>query len=401
MKISVRKLFGAAALFALGSMPQIVRAQEGCVVAYTDFVVDTEQVRVEAWAHVEDYFNTYYCAQEALQYWGYWEHTYGAEISIQSPTGNLASGIGGQESVPYGGGSGEASTSILFVEDFGNYEIIWRIWIWCTIGQLFVDLFGDDIVEVLPSLPIPKVVLLALTFDDGPHLEINPAENRTARIIATLTQRAVTHSKPIWATFFVERERITFSPGTTLISTMDGLRYEVAIHGVDPEHHVRHQATVDLGPKLEWMKTTIAALNTTTGNTPRHVRPPYGWVDWLELPGDLTKTEVALAYTTADLVRYTSPHSTGGENSWFGNAYSVDGSCQNCATHSQFVGYAKAAIDSAVTTLVQARILLMHDIRDADADNIGGIIDEIESYADSQGVLVLYVRVKDIAFLGL
>jgi hypothetical protein len=97
----------------------------------------------------------------------------------------------------------------------------------------------------------------------------------------------------------------------------------------------------------------------------------------------------------------TSSHSTGGDNSWFGDQYTFDGNCTNCASQAEFIGYATDAIDLAVTTFWQARILLMHDIRPADAANLGDIIDAIEDYADSKGVIVLYFPVKAIARLGI
>jgi peptidoglycan/xylan/chitin deacetylase (PgdA/CDA1 family) len=202
--------------------------------------------------------------------------------------------------------------------------------------------------------------------------------------------------KPIFATFFVERERIDSTIGQNVLDKMDDRGHEVAVHGVDPIHHTPHQDTVDLGPKLEWMKSTI---NTVTGETPEHVRPPYGWVAWEE--GIHSKPVVAAAYGAANLERYTSSHSTGGDNSWFGDQYTFAGGCSVCASQAEFIGYATDAIDLAVTTFLQARILLMHDIRPDDAANLGTIIDTIEDHADSKGVIVLYVPVKVIATLGI
>jgi len=42
----------------------------------------------------------------------------------------------------------------------------------------------------------------------------------------------------------------------------------------------------------------------------------------------------------------------------------------------------------------------MHDIRPEDKDAIGGIIDEIETYASSKNVVVYYLRVEDLDRLG-
>ena len=41
-------------------------------------------------------------------------------------------------------------------------------------------------------------------------------------------------------------------------------------------------------------------------------------------------------------------------------------------------------------------VLLLHDIRDEDSTDIGGIIDEIEAYANSKNVVINYRRVTDL-----
>ena len=41
-------------------------------------------------------------------------------------------------------------------------------------------------------------------------------------------------------------------------------------------------------------------------------------------------------------------------------------------------------------------VLLLHDTRDEDSTDIGGIIDEIEAYANSKNVVINYRRVTDL-----
>jgi hypothetical protein len=136
-----RTALGATVLFVLGSVPQLARAQyEFCVMAYTDFAVNTTEGEVEAWAWVEDYFSGGYCGESAYYQWGYWEHTYFASASIESPTQNSAYDEDSMANIPYGGGWADASTSLSMEGDPGWFHIDWCVNIWCTIGDLF---FGE------------------------------------------------------------------------------------------------------------------------------------------------------------------------------------------------------------------------------------------------------------------
>ena len=139
-----RILLLSGTLCVLASMPQMVGA---CVLAYTDSYVDTTQSTVSAWSTVEDYFNDPYCYQQ-IGYWGYFEHSYEARVSITSPTQNWVSDEDAVSNVPYGGGSASAFISVSYVGDPGDYEINWWNWIFCSaIWDWFVDEFLTGLVN--------------------------------------------------------------------------------------------------------------------------------------------------------------------------------------------------------------------------------------------------------------
>lgn len=151
-----RKWLGAIALVTLSLAALSARAQ--CVVVYFDFDVDTTIEEIVAWASIEDYFNEYYCLEQAGGAWGYWEHSYEVYVSIVSPTQNTAYDDGYMFGVPYGGGSAYANTYIPYGDDSGEYVIEWWWRLFCSaIGDYFIDDEDDDVV-VVESVPVYKYI---------------------------------------------------------------------------------------------------------------------------------------------------------------------------------------------------------------------------------------------------
>jgi hypothetical protein len=148
MKTST-KLLGAVAFFILGSAPQLAQAQlEFCVATYTDFEVNTAEGEVVAWAWVEDYFSGGDCFTISYFQWGFWAHAYFASASIVSPTQRSAYYENFTDLIAYGGGSASASTFLSYIDESGEYDIEWVIWIYCILGEYFVSHFDGQVVYV-------------------------------------------------------------------------------------------------------------------------------------------------------------------------------------------------------------------------------------------------------------
>lgn len=268
----------------------------------------------------------------------------------------------------------------------GEYLVLDFVKCSCA-SSLFSLAWAGHVVEIDDPAPNPHVNL-ALTFDDGPHLG-----GRTTLVINTLASKSAELAKPVSATFYVERQRIGSQAGRDRLALMRINGHEIAIHGAHTEHHTAHQNTPDMPTKLFTMKSIINSAATTN---PANVRPPFGWGGWV--PGTYyTQAQLTTIYSDAGLTRFVSPTATGGVNSWFGGAYSRTGSCQGCVSRPVFVAYVKAAIDLSTVAFTPNVVLLMHDIRDADSADIGGIIDEIEAYADSKNVTVNYRPVNSLS----
>lgn len=137
----------ATVLFVLGLVPEIAGA---CVGVYTDFSIDAEESELTAWGAVADSYNGGYCFATAYSQWGYWEHTYEASVDIESPTMNTASDSDTWPDIPYGGWAANASATISFDDDPGQYIIIWALRIYCTVGGWFVDYFFEDFPTIAP-----------------------------------------------------------------------------------------------------------------------------------------------------------------------------------------------------------------------------------------------------------
>jgi len=125
MRIS-RTSLCTTVLLVLASMP---RTAEACVATYLDFNVNTSTNKVDAWAFVEDYYDSE-CFSGS---WGYYEHSYLATVYVVSPTQNYASDGDAQYNVVYGGGSANAFASLSFQDDSGVFDVSFEVNIWCSI----------------------------------------------------------------------------------------------------------------------------------------------------------------------------------------------------------------------------------------------------------------------------
>lgn len=107
--------------------------------------------------------------------------------------------------------------------------------------------------------------LIALTFDDGPYPPY------TQRLLKVLKE------KKIKATFFLVGENLRLHPEIAKEIQADG--HEIALHAGSHQdllkaNPVELQENIALGKKL---------LKDTLGITPRFMRPPHGFKDWLVL----------------------------------------------------------------------------------------------------------------------
>lgn len=139
------RIVGAIGILLLASGSQ--RA-EACVYVYTDINVDMAASELDAWVWVGDAFSFPPCYYDAYNQWGYWEHTYHATVSIESPTLNTASDVDALANIPYGGESAEAFAYISTVNDAGDYEINFILWLWCTIGGYLLNVTAPEVVSV-------------------------------------------------------------------------------------------------------------------------------------------------------------------------------------------------------------------------------------------------------------
>jgi hypothetical protein len=130
----------------VAALPQIGGA---CVATYTDVSYNEAENKVEAWAFVEDYFNSGYCFQEVGPYWYYWEHSYEATVTITSPTQNSSADVASMSNVSYGGGSASAYAWLPGDGDPGVYDVETDLEIFCSvIWGLFVDEHDDFTISV-------------------------------------------------------------------------------------------------------------------------------------------------------------------------------------------------------------------------------------------------------------
>lgn len=230
-------------------------------------------------------------------------------------------------------------------------------------------------------------LMIAFTFDDGPHETLS---GKTVAIINTLKTKETALKKPVKATFFVEHTRIDSGTGKTILKDhMTANGHEIGVHGADPEiHHRKHQDTPNLQNKIINMKSIISS-GAAGGQTAKHVRPPKGWGGWTS--GTVyTKAQVSQIYANTNLTRYTG-EGTGGVNSW-GLVYpSSANTPPSTAEREAFIKTITNLIDVASTEKTTKKlVILMHDVRTPDKNDIGPIIDEIEEYANGKSVQIAY-----------
>ncbi len=220
-------------------------------------------------------------------------------------------------------------------------------------------------------------------------------------IINTLLSRQQTLKKPVHVTFFVEHSRITSGLGKKILKEyMCQYHHEVGLHGAhETAHHTKHQDTEDLQTRLTTMKAVIAS-EEAGGITPAHVRPPGGWGGWT-VGTIYAKDQVVQIYQNVSLVRYTG-EGTDGVNSW-GKLYPsrCDRDTSECWPTSEdridFINTIKTKIDNAKTATTPPKlVILMHDLRLPDVKDIGNIIDEIETYAETQSVRINYKTLGEL-----
>ncbi|MDQ3720217.1 MAG: polysaccharide deacetylase family protein [Actinomycetota bacterium] len=99
---------------------------------------------------------------------------------------------------------------------------------------------------------------VALTFDDGPHLQGTP------QVLELLRDAGVT------ASFFVVGEQVARAPA--LVGEVAAAGHEVALHG---QRH-RNQLRLAPGEVARDLDRSAACLAEVTGAPPRVYRPPYG-----------------------------------------------------------------------------------------------------------------------------
>lgn len=105
----------------------------------------------------------------------------------------------------------------------------------------------------------PQQQAIALTFDDGPHPVYTP-------LVAELL-----HRYNIKATFFCIGKHAAVHPH--LVKALHDQGHLIA------NHSFTHTATIDFHSRNQWLeeiRKTDAAIETVTGEKPRHFRPPFG-----------------------------------------------------------------------------------------------------------------------------
>jgi peptidoglycan/xylan/chitin deacetylase (PgdA/CDA1 family) len=105
---------------------------------------------------------------------------------------------------------------------------------------------------------IPHADGIAVTFDDGPHLEGTPA------ILEVLRERDAI------ATFFLVGEQVERMPAVAAEIAAAG--HEIALHGF--RHTLLLRRTV--GALAEDLERAVVVIEDACGRTPTLYRPPYG-----------------------------------------------------------------------------------------------------------------------------
>lgn len=252
-----------------------------------------------------------------------------------------------------------------------------------------------------------KKLKVALTFDDGPH--ISPWSACTTRPITGTTECDRTlgviqtlNSHNIDATFFVEMQRAKTSAGATALTAMKNGGHEIGLHGVNPNvHHQLHQDAPSQAQLETWLTDLKDRINDVTELTPTWVRPPGGVIGADDSTLDVD--DLDNYYSNVGLSRYTgdgASNSSGGRiNSWWAEIWNTLPP-ENPGARSQedFEDAVCAKVDAAYEQdNTQRMIVLGHDLRVLDYNELPNIINYIADYASQEGVTLQFVKLSNLA----
>ena len=139
-------------LALLGLVLLLPSVGEACITVYLDAWEDAGDVY--GWGFVEDYYDSGSCYYDVIGEWDYWEHSYEADVHIESPTQNTAGDNDTTSNVGYGGGLADAFGLISTDGDHGVYTVTISVTIACTVaGPGFFEEGSEPEVQscVVPS----------------------------------------------------------------------------------------------------------------------------------------------------------------------------------------------------------------------------------------------------------
>lgn len=255
-----------------------------------------------------------------------------------------------------------------------------------------------------PQEPMPEV-LVALTFDDGPHgLAPEDEQNQTSMIRKILSENGAS------GTFFVETSRIKGKTGAANLKAMKDGGHEVAIHGVHPEkHHLSYALTEEFADKLKKIKKLI---KDAIGIEPKLIRPPggeatlakdlaRGFVDSAAINGVGEKKEVEVPKSVND-AGITQAEKDEGLTDYLGDGTSGAESW-SAQVQVNFDDAEKAVLkkmDEAKSTgKLQRAIILMHDVGSTSVVVRAGLADYIKKLkkaAEDKKVRLHFLKMSDV-----
>lgn len=218
--------------------------------------------------------------------------------------------------------------------------------------------------KVSNTLYIPDELQIALTFDDGPA----PKENPRTEIIFNILKK-----HKIKATFFVEHSNIKDEYRQNLLKKMKKEGHIVGIHGVDSDkHHLPHQDTPEFENKLQAMRNLIKNI---TNSYPVFIRPPYGWGGW-ERGKYFNKIQLRKIYQKLNMTRINGWEAEVGKSGFW---LVIDKKIENVSN-----GH------------LQKLIILSHDLRKYDVDNLPKILQEIQYKSNKVKVKIRYLTIDEL-----
>jgi peptidoglycan/xylan/chitin deacetylase (PgdA/CDA1 family) len=198
----------------------------------------------------------------------------------------------------------------------------------------------------------------SLTFDDGPHTEaLGSGRNRTENVLDTLKERSIR------AGFFVQtgvRFRMASLIGRALVARMHAEGHKVGIHTGGPESHELHTTAQEAGRLEGELIAGKAAIKQVTGSEPTLVRPPERKFNEAV---EATYTKVGLTNLLWDI--------------------DVDqGMNKSLPVLKKRVEAGIADVRGRgwkTTTPSPTIVVLLHDIQQRTAENLGAVIDHIKT----------------------